>query len=113
MHWITLPALLAQQTPQQQKPQAQLLGPVGMFLIMGFMLYFLILRPQHKKAKDQEVLLKALKPGDKVVTSGGICGVVVSIKDKTVTLRSADAKLEVLKGTVAELVEKAGGAGES
>jgi len=113
MHWIAWPALLAQQTQPQQNPQAQLLGPIGMFAIMGFMLYFLILRPQQKKAKEQQALLKALKPGDKVVTSGGICGVVVSIKDKTVTLRSADAKLEVLKGTVAELVEKAGGASES
>jgi len=113
MHWIAWPALLAQQPPPQQRPQAQLLGPIGMFAIMGFMLYFLILRPQQKKAKEQQSLLKALKPGDKVVTSGGICGVVVSIKDKTVTLRSADAKLEVLKGTVAELVEKAGGASES
>jgi preprotein translocase subunit YajC len=111
MDWNISQALLAQQT--QQNPQAQMWGPIGMFAIMGFMLYFLILRPQQKKAKQQEALLKALKPGDKVVTSSGICGVVVSVKDKTVTLRSADTKLEVLKGTVAELVEKAGGTSES
>jgi preprotein translocase subunit YajC len=104
MNWLALNMMLAEQ--MQQDPRAQFLGPVGMFVIMGFLLYFAILRPQQKKAKQHEALMKAIKPGDKVVTSGGILGVVVTVREKTVSLRSADSKLEVLKSAVAEVVEK-------
>ncbi len=97
--------LLAQQTAPD--PRAGMLQLVGMFVIMGVMFYFAIWRPQQKKQKEHERLLKALKPGDKVITSGGICGVVVSIKERTVALRSADAKIEVLKSAVQNVVEQA------
>ena len=53
-------------------------------------------------------MLKTLKPGDKIVTTSGIIGVVLTIKDKTVSLRSADTKLEVLKSAVAEVTERSG-----
>lgn len=55
---------------------------LGMIAIMGFMFYFALWRPQQKKAKEHEALVKALKPGDKVVTSSGICGVIVSVKTR-------------------------------
>jgi preprotein translocase subunit YajC len=70
-------------------------------------MYFVMIRPQQKKAKEHEALLKALKVGDKVVTSGGILAVVVSVKDKSVSVRSADTKLEVLKSAVTEITERA------
>jgi preprotein translocase subunit YajC len=66
-------------------------------------------RPQQKKAKEHERLLKTLKPKDKVVTSGGIMGIVVSVQERTVTIRSADTKLEVLKSAVSEITERAAG----
>ena len=47
-----------------------------------------------------------LKAGDKVATTAGILGVVTSVRDDTVTLRSADSKLEVQKSTVTQIVEK-------
>lgn len=82
---------------------------INMFpLVLIFVVfYFALIRPQQKKAKEHEVLLKTIKSGDKVVTSGGIVGVVVGLKDKTVSIRSADSKLEVLKGNVAEVLERA------
>ncbi|MBI2926096.1 MAG: preprotein translocase subunit YajC [Verrucomicrobia bacterium] len=58
-------------------------------------------------------MLKNLKPGDKVLTSSGILGIVVSIKDKSVSIRSADTKLEILKSAVAEITERASGSSES
>jgi preprotein translocase subunit YajC len=79
---------------------------VGMIAIMGFMFYFALWRPQQKKAKEQEALIKALKAGDKVITSSGICGVIVSVKDKTASLRSADSKLEVLKSAITQVIER-------
>jgi preprotein translocase subunit YajC len=102
------------QTPgEQPNPTGQLISTLGMFAIMGVMFYLLLIRPQQKRAKEQARLIEAIKPGDKVVTSSGIVGVVVSVKDKTVALRSADTKLEVLKSAVTEFTERAGEAPEA
>jgi len=66
--------------------------------------YFILIRPQQKKAKQQAELLKTLKSGDKVGTASGIIGVVVTVKDNTVTLRSGDSKLELSKISVTEVI---------
>ena len=71
---------------------------------MAVMMYFLLFRPQQQRAKQQAKLLASLKSGDKVVTSSGIVGVVITVKDKTVSLRSADAKMEVTKTSVTEIL---------
>jgi preprotein translocase subunit YajC len=105
MSIIALSSLLAVGETQPD-PKAQLLGPLGMFVIMGLMFYFALWRPQQKKAREHAALLQALKKGDEVVTSSGICGVIVSIKEKTVCLRSEDAKLEVLKSAVSDVVKR-------
>jgi len=68
----------------------------------------MMIRPQSQQRKRQAQLLEALKSGDKVVTSSGIVGVVVTVKDKTVTLRSVDAKMEVTKASVTEILERGG-----
>lgn len=97
----------------QPNPNAQMMQTFGMLIIMGFIFYFLLIRPQQKKAREHEALMKTIRNGDKVTTSSGIIGTVVSIKDKTVSIRSADTKLEVLKSAVAEITEKAGEASSS
>jgi preprotein translocase subunit YajC len=84
-----------------------MLGTLVFFFVV---MYFLMIRPQQKKAKEHAKLLKSLKAGDKVVTNGGILAVVVTVKERTVTIRSADTKLEVLKSAVTEVVERAGDA---
>lgn len=90
-------------------PRAGTLQLVFMMVLMIIMFYFALWRPQRKKQQQHAALLAALKPGDKVVTNSGICGVVISIKDRAVSLRSADSKLEILKEAVASIVEKSGG----
>ena len=55
---------------------------VGLFAIM----YFVLIRPQQKQAKDQANMLSALKKGDDVVTQGGVLGKVWEVRDKVVTL---------------------------
>jgi preprotein translocase subunit YajC len=92
-------------TSQQQPPGWMSIVP---FALMGIILYFLMIRPQTKKAKEQAAMLKTVKPGDKVATSSGIVGIVVSVKDKTVAIRSAESKLEVYKNAVTEIVERSG-----
>ena len=81
---------------------------LGMLLFMGFIFYFLIIRPQRVRARQQENLLKSLKRGDKVVTGSGIIGIVLSVQEKTVSIRSADTKLEILKSAVSEITERSG-----
>lgn len=109
----SLSVSLAQQpgmAPDQTGSQIKFLGMMGVFVVM---MWVLMIAPQRKKAKQLETMLKALKPGDKVVTTGGILGVIISIKDRTVSLRSADTKMEVLKSAVAEVTERSGDAVET
>ena len=82
-------------------------------VLMVVVFYFILIRPQQKKAKEHENLLKTLKPGDKILTSGGIVGVVISVKEKNVSIRSADSKFEVLKSAVTEISERGGEITES
>lgn len=82
-------------------------------VLMVFVFYFVFIRPQQKKAKEQENLLKGIKPGDKIITSSGIIGVVLSVREKSVSIRSADTKLEILKSSVSQLTERAGEGSES
>ena len=107
--------LLAMGTPPgtTPDPRAQNLTLVVTMLVMGVMFYFLLIRPQQKRAKDQAQLLKNIKPGDRVVTASGIVGIIITVKEKTVTLRSADTKLEVTKSAVAEITERGGDSNES
>jgi len=70
-------------------------GPSGiasflpLILIFG-VFYFLLIRPQQKKAKEQQVFLSNLKKGDNVVTTGGIYGTITGLTDTIVTLEIAD-----------------------
>jgi preprotein translocase subunit YajC len=95
-------------TPAGQTPSgldALLHSPIPMVVLFGVVFYFLIIRPQSQSRKKQLALLNALKAGDKVETASGIRGLVISVKDNTVTLKSIDAKLEVSKASVTQILE--------
>ena len=94
--------------PQPGQPAPPFWVNLVPLILMGVIFYFLLIRPQSKKAKEHAELLKVLKPGDKILTSGGVVGVVVTLKDKTVTIRSADSKFEVLKSAITEVTERGG-----
>ena len=98
--------LIAQLPGTQQNPTAQMLQMLGMVVFFIVVMYFIMIRPQQKKAKEHDQLLKSLKPKDKIVTSGGVVGIVVSVGERSVTIRSADTKLEVLKSAVTEITER-------
>ena len=73
----------------------------GMFVIM----YFFMIRPQQKKAKDQQAYVDALKAGDKVITVGGLHGTISSVRDKTVVLEvdsSKGIKMVFLKTSISK-----------
>jgi preprotein translocase subunit YajC len=78
---------------------------IGMFAIM----YFLIIRPQQKQKRERESLLRAIKKGDRVVTSGGLYGTVVGLSEHTVTLKVADqVKLDFERSAIGRIVPVAG-----
>lgn len=74
-------------------------------LILIFVIfYFLLIRPQQKRTKEHKKMLDELKRGDKVVTSGGIYGLVESVGPHTVVLKvSENVKIKVGKGYIAAL----------
>jgi preprotein translocase subunit YajC len=84
-----------------------------MLVLFAVIMWVLMIAPQRKKAKEQDLMLKALRAGDKIVTSSGIIGVVLSIRDKSLSIRSADTKLEILKSAVAEVTERGGDSSET
>jgi preprotein translocase subunit YajC len=86
--------------------QSALLNIVPLVLMFGIF-YFLLIRPQQKRAKEHRALLDALKKGDQVVTAGGIHGKVSAIDEAVVTLEVATGvNIKVDKGHVARVVTK-------
>jgi preprotein translocase subunit YajC len=83
-------------------------GGLGMLLpILLFipLLYMLMIRPQQKRQKQWQQMLAGIKSGDKVTTTGGIRGVILSIKDDAIIIRVApdNLKLEVAKSAIASV----------
>ena len=80
-----LPSFLADAAPAG--------GGLGMFvpkILILVMFYFILIRPQRKQQKAQEEMRKGIRVGDKVVTIGGIHGLVSGMTDKTVSVKVAD-----------------------
>ncbi len=67
--------------------------------------YFLLIMPQRREQKRHAEMLAALRPGDSVVTSGGLVGEIVQLKDDQVTLKTGDARVVVEKARIARLVK--------
>ncbi|MBC8493382.1 MAG: preprotein translocase subunit YajC [Candidatus Thioglobus sp.] len=65
-------------------------GGLPFLIIMFVLMYFLLIRPQQKRAKEHKTLLAALKKGDEVVTNGGVVGKVASVDESFATLEIAD-----------------------
>ena len=69
-------------------------------------LYFLVLRPQQKKIKEQQTMLSTLKHGDEIVTTSGILGKVTGITEKVVTVEVADnVRVKMMKSQVSQVVK--------
>jgi preprotein translocase subunit YajC len=93
--------------PTVANPGGEQIKMLGFMVVAIVVLFVMMRRTQSKKDKELADMMGRLKPGDKVVTGSGIVGTVVSIKDKTISLRSAETKLEVLKSAVTQVTERA------
>ena len=85
-------------------------GGIEMLLMMGVffaIMYFMIIRPQQKRAKEHKQMLEALSKGDEIVTGGGILGKVAGINDSFIELAIADnVTIKVQKQAVASVLPK-------
>jgi len=91
--------------PGGQAGQAGGLAGFLPIIILFAIFYFLLIRPQQKKAKEHKAMLDNLKRGNRVVTSGGIFGTIVSLDDTTVGLEIAEkVKIKVARGNIGGLI---------
>jgi len=73
------------------------------FVLMFGVMYFLILRPQQKKMKEQQAMLSALAAGDAVITTSGILGTVKELSDKVIALEIANnVQIKVLRSQISQ-----------
>lgn len=76
------------------------------FLIVG-VFYFLLIRPQQKRQRQLQETIAGLKIGDRVVTTGGVIGVITTVRDTSFIIRSADKSiLEIARSAIAGVDEE-------
>jgi preprotein translocase subunit YajC len=76
-------------------------------ILMFVVLYFLMIRPQMKKQKEQKSMIEALAKGDEVITAGGVLGRITKVGEAYITVEVADnTEIVVQKGAVATLLPK-------
>lgn len=92
-----------------------LLGPIFMYGAIFAIFYFIIIRPGQKQRKDHEAMVRALRKGDEIVTTGGIIATVLSIKDSgaaegtanpdadRIIIASEGTKLAIERGRIARV----------
>jgi preprotein translocase, YajC subunit len=84
-------------------------NPLGAFvplILMFAIFYFLLIRPQQKKAKQHKEMIGNLKIGDRIVTNGGLFGTIVRMTDMTLIIEIADkVQVEMLRNTIADKAE--------
>jgi len=88
-------------------PQANFLTALLPFVLVFGIFWLLIIMPQRKKQKKHQESIEALKPGDKIITTGGIFGTVMGVlKDRIEVKIAANVKVEVTKGAVGVILSQ-------
>jgi preprotein translocase subunit YajC len=95
----------------QSNPLVQVVIPTLFFFVV---IYFLMIRPARAQQKRTQAMLEALRPGDKVTTTGGLLGTVVAVDRDIVQLRIADkVKVDVTRSAIVQRQEGSGSAPEA
>lgn len=89
-----------------QPGQPGFVGMVMPFALMFGVFYFLMIRPQQKKMKEQKEMMSALKAGDEILTASGFLGKIVSVADQVATVDLGDnVKVRILKSQISQVVK--------
>jgi preprotein translocase subunit YajC len=93
--------------PQGGEGGGGLVSTLIMFGAIFLIFYFMIIRPQQKRAKEKEKMLSNLEKGDKIVTNGGIHGVIAGLEDKTALLMvSENTKIKIDRSAIVTVLAK-------
>jgi len=97
-------SLMAQQ--QGQPPAGgSMLTALLPFALVFVIFYFLLIRPQRTKQKKHQGMVEQLKPGDKIITSGGIHGTIMGVQEDKIELRIAsNTKIDITKNAIAVIM---------
>lgn len=87
--------------------EAQGLSSFIPLILIFAIFYFMLIRPQQKRAKDHKTLLSSLKRGDEVITAGGLYGRIHEITDEYAVLNMGDSKIKVARTSISTTVEAA------
>ncbi|MCW8823821.1 MAG: preprotein translocase subunit YajC [Ignavibacteriaceae bacterium] len=99
--------LLFAMAPQGGEGGGSLISTLIMFGAIFLIFYFMIIRPQQKRAKEKANLLSNLEKGDKVVTNGGIYGVISGLEEKTALLQVSDnVKIKIDRSAITTVLPK-------
>lgn len=102
MEFLTLLAQAAPGAPEQPPVLFQFLP----LIIIAVLFYFLLIRPQQKKQKEHQQLVASVKTGDKVITAGGIHGIIANVKDTTFLVKVAEnVKVEFDKSAITSVTK--------
>lgn len=104
----------AQEAPAEGAAEPAAQSPFGsmlpFFILLFAVMYFFMIRPQQKREKERRQMLASVAKGDEVVTSGGICGTVIGLSEKTVVLRVAGdepgIKMEFLRSAISQITSR-------
>lgn len=101
--------------PYDLSPEKMMSDNLILIAILGAILYFMLIRPQQMRVKDHMAVMKALKKGVKVITSGGIIGVITKLEgDDIVVLEIAQGvRVRVAKSSISEITDDKSAGGES
>ena len=92
--------------PPSGPPGQSLLVSMMPFILIIAIFYLLLIRPQQKKQRQHQEMLSRIKKGDKVITTSGMIGIVVGVKEKFVVLRIADnVKVEFLRSAISNIYD--------
>jgi preprotein translocase subunit YajC len=83
--------------------EAQTWTTFGSLGLIFAVFYFLLIRPQQKRAKEQRAMLDALRKGDEVITNGGIYARIVETQDKFLIVDLGETKVKILRSAVASV----------
>lgn len=99
-----------EQAPPAARPQGSLLTALIPFVLVFVIFYVLIILPTRKKQKKHMNLVGALKPGDKIITTGGIYGTVMGVQQDRIELKiSTNVKIDITKSAVGAILPAGGG----
>ena len=99
--------LIFAMAPQGGEGGGGLISTLIMFGAIFLIFYFMIIRPQQKRAKERDKLLSNLEKGDKVVTNGGIHGIIAGLEEKTALLQISDnTKIKIDRSAITTVLPK-------